>query len=205
VRADATGLAALRQLSATNFGHAVASIGTNLEASLLTVLNLAQLGMTDIWAKANSPPHGCIAERLGAHRLIFHEADMGERVAHRVTGKMMDSIEFDSGFAIAKTRAPMAAHNKTLPDSQLRQCHGIKAVGIERRHQDFIYAKADTEVKPGDHLIVAGPTARTKAFAALYRVQALGLSAASPRKYDTKRCAGAASGASLRQTSSHWR
>lgn len=61
MRADATGLAALRQLSATNFGHAVASIGTNLEASLLTVLNLAQLGMTDIWAKANSPPHGCIA------------------------------------------------------------------------------------------------------------------------------------------------
>lgn len=40
-------------------------------------------------------------------------------------------------------------------------------VGIKRRHQDFIHAKADTEVKPGDHLIVAGPTPRIKAFAAL--------------------------------------
>ena len=31
---------------------------------------------------------------------------MGERVAHLVTGKMIDFIEFDDGFAIVKTRAP---------------------------------------------------------------------------------------------------
>ena len=168
VQADATDLATLRQLSVTDFAHAVVSIGTNLEASVLTVLNLAQLGMKDIWAKANSPQHGRIAERVGAHRVVFPEADMGERVAHLVTGKMMDFIEFDDGFAIAKTRAPMEAHNKTLADSQLRQRHGITVVGIKRRHQDFIYAQADTGVKPGDHLIVAGPTPHIKAFAALY-------------------------------------
>ncbi len=168
VRADATDLAALRQLSVTDFAHAVVSIGTDLEASVLTVLNLAQLGLKDIWAKANSPQHGRIAERVGAHRVIFPEADMGERVAHLVTGKMMDFIEFDDGFAIAKTRAPMAVHNKTLTECNLRQRHGITVVGIKRRHQDFIYAQADTEVKPGDHLIVAGSTPRIKAFAALY-------------------------------------
>jgi trk system potassium uptake protein TrkA len=102
VRADATGLAALRQLSVTNLAYAVASIGTNLEASLLTVLNLAQLGMTDIWAKANSSPHGCIAERLGAHRLIFPKTDMGERVARLVTGKMMGSSSSTAALRLPK-------------------------------------------------------------------------------------------------------
>ena len=34
---------------------------------------------------------------------------MGERVAHLVTGKMIDFIEFDDGFAIVKTRAPREA------------------------------------------------------------------------------------------------
>lgn len=34
------------------------------------------------------------------------EAEMGERVAHLVTGKMMDFIQFDDNFAIVKTRAP---------------------------------------------------------------------------------------------------
>ncbi|MDP2000015.1 MAG: TrkA family potassium uptake protein [Rhodoferax sp.] len=168
VRADSTDLQALQQLSVTDFSHAVVSIGANLEASVLTVLNLAQMGMKDIWAKANSPQHGRIAERVGAHHVIYPEADMGERVAHLVTGKMMDFIEFDDGFAIAKTRAPMETHNRTLAVSNVRKKHGITVVGIKRSHQDFIHAKPDTEVKPGDHLILAGPTPLIKQFAALY-------------------------------------
>lgn len=168
VKADSTELQALQQLSVTDFSHAVVSIGANLEASVLTVLNLAQMGMKDIWAKANSPQHGRIAERVGAHHVIYPEADMGERVAHLVTGKMMDFIEFDDGFAIAKTRSPMESHNKTLAVSNVRKKHGITVVGIKRRHQDFIYANAETEVKPGDHMIVAGPTLLIKKFAALY-------------------------------------
>ena len=168
VHADSTDMNALRQLGALDFSHAVVSIGSNLEASILTILNLNQLGVKDIWAKANDTQHGRIAERVGAHHVVYPEAQMGERVAHLVTGKMMDFIEFDDGFAIAKTRAPMEAHNKTLAECNLRQRHGITVVGIKRRHQDFIYAKADTEVKPGDHLIVAGPTPRITAFAALY-------------------------------------
>lgn len=168
VKADSTELKALQQLSVTDFSHAVVSIGANLEASVLTVLNLAQMGIKDIWAKANSPQHGRIAERVGAHHVVYPEADMGERVAHLVTGKMIDFIEFDDGFAIAKTRAPMETHNKPLSQSDVRKRHGITVVGIKRRHLDFIYAKAETEIKPGDHLIVAGPTRMVERFAALY-------------------------------------
>ncbi len=50
----------------------------------------------------------------------------------------------------------------------LRTKHGITVVGIKRRHQDFIYAKPETEVKPGDHLVVAGPTALIEKFACLF-------------------------------------
>ena len=168
VQADATDVETLRQLGVQDFSHAVVSIGDNLEASVLTVLNLSQLGVKDIWCKANNPQHGRIAERVGAHHVVYPEADMGERVAHLVTGKMIDFIEFDDGFAIAKTRAPMETHGKTLAQSDVRKRHGITVVGIKRRHEDFVYAKADTGVKPGDHLIVAGPTRMVERFAALY-------------------------------------
>lgn len=168
VQADATDPETLRQLSVIDFPHAVVSIGNHLEASVLTILNLSQLGVKDIWAKAIDQQHGRIAERVGAHHVVYPEADMGERVAHLVTGKMIDFIEFDDGFAIAKTRAPMETHGKTLTQSAVRQRHGVTVVGIKRRHLDFIYAKADTEVRPGDHLIVAGPTRQVERFAALY-------------------------------------
>ena len=63
---------------------------------------MERLGVKDIWAKANDTQHGRIAERVGAHHVIYPKEQMGKRVAHLVTGKMIDSIEFDDGFAIAK-------------------------------------------------------------------------------------------------------
>jgi trk system potassium uptake protein len=166
VQADATDLEALKQLGVQDFSHAVVSIGQNLEASVLTILNLSQMGIRDIWAKANSTQHGRIAERVGAHHVVYPEFDMGQRVAHLVTGKMIDFIEFEDGFAIAKTRAPQETHGKVLSDSNVRQRHGVTVVGVKRRHQDFIYARPETMLQAGDLLIIAGPTKAIERFSA---------------------------------------
>jgi len=167
VEADSTNSDTLRELGVSDFAHAVVGIGTDIEASVLTVLALDELGVRDIWAKATSSKHGRILERTGAHHVIYPEATMGERVAHIVTGKMIDFIEFDDGFAIAKTNAPRAAHGKTLSESALRTHHGITVIGLKRTGTDFTYAKADTIVEAGDILIVSGTTSRVESFAAL--------------------------------------
>lgn len=166
VQADATDPEALKQLGAADFKHAVVGIGQDLEASVLTISNMSLMGIKDIWAKANNRQHGRIAERLGAHHIVYPEFEMGERVAHMVTGKMIDFIEFEDGFAIAKTKAPREAHGRTLTESAVRTKHGVTVVGVKRRHQDFIYAREDTVVQPGDLLIVAGPTKAIERFAA---------------------------------------
>ena len=157
----------LRQLGVAEFGRAVVGIGNDVEASVLTVLALEELGMPDIWAKATTIKHGRILERTGAHHVVYPEAAMGERVAHLVTGKMIDFIEFDDGFAIAKTDAPRESHGKTLSESELRSRYGVTVVGVKRAKADFTYAKADTIVESGDILIVSGPTAQVEKFAAL--------------------------------------
>lgn len=166
VQADATDEETLRQLGAADFPHAVVSIGHHLEASVLTILNLSQLGHKDIWAKANTAAHGRIAERVGAHHVVYPEADMGVRVAHLVTGKMMDFIEFSDGFAIAKTGAPRETHGKALSESNVRQRYRVTVVGIKRPRQDFIYATAQTIIESGDHLLVTGQTPDVERFAA---------------------------------------
>jgi trk system potassium uptake protein TrkA len=167
VEADATDGNVLRRLSCQDFGHAVVGIGTDIEASVLTVLGLAELGVPDIWAKATSANHGRILERTGAHHVVLPEAAMGERVAHMVTGKMIDFIEFDDGFAIVKTRAPLEAAGKTLEQSALRRKYGVTIVGIKRPKTDFTYARPETVVEAGDLIIVSGPTMLVQKFAAL--------------------------------------
>lgn len=165
VQANTTNVETLRQLNVGSFQHGVVAIGSDLEASVLSVLALSELGVPDIWAKAVSDRHGKILERTGAHHVVYPEVTMGERVAHLVTSKIIDFIEFDDDFAIAKTRAPADVLNKTLAESELRRVYNVTIVGIKRPGEDFTYGRPDTIVRPGDLLIVAGPTREVEAFA----------------------------------------
>jgi len=166
-QADSTSVEALRQLGVQELAHAIVGIGGNIEANVLTVLALQEIGVKDIWARAISDKHETILKRLGIQNVINLEATMGERVAHLVTGKMIDFIEFDDGFAIVKTRAPQEAIGKTLAQSALRSKHGVTIVGVKSPKTDFTYARPDTSVNPDDLLIVAGETRAVERFAAL--------------------------------------
>lgn len=167
VQADATDTDAMRQLGVPDFSRAVVGIGTNLETSVLTVLTLTEIGVTEIWAKATSVKHGKILSQVGARHVIYPESEMGERVAHLITGRMLDYIEFDDGFAIAKVRAPNEAVGKTLAEIGLRSKWGVTVVGTKLPGQDFTYARPETVVPPGCILIVAGDTKKVEQFAAV--------------------------------------
>ncbi|MBB5802708.1 trk system potassium uptake protein TrkA [Saccharothrix ecbatanensis] len=165
--ADTTDETALRQLGVPDFQRAVVAIGTDLEASILTTALLADFGIPNIWAKATSRQHGRILGRIGAHHVVLPEHDMGERVAHLVTGRMLDYIEFEDDYAMVKTVAPAQAVGVPLGQSRLRSLHGVTVVAIKRPGHDFTYAAADTVVQEGDILIVAGRTNQVELFADL--------------------------------------
>ena len=165
VQADATNENIMLQLGVADFSHAIVGIGSDLAGSLMTIMVLTELGIKDIWVKAMSPEHGQIAQRIGAHHVIFPEADMGERVAHQITGRLMDFIEFEDGFAIAKINAPDLTHHKTLAEAHVRSRFGVTVVGVKRMNQDFEHALGDTRILPGDLLIVSGPTKKIELFA----------------------------------------
>ncbi|MBA0125482.1 TrkA family potassium uptake protein [Haloechinothrix sp. YIM 98757] len=165
--ADSTDPDALRQLGVHHFKRAVVSIGADLEASILTTSLLADFGIPNIWAKALSRQHARILERVGAHHVVLPEHDMGERVAHLVMGRMLDYIEFEDDYALVKTVAPAEAVGRPLGESQLRSKYGVTVVSIKRRGEGFTYATAETVVRRGDLLIVAGKSAETEKFAEL--------------------------------------
>ena len=164
VAADSTDTESLRQIGAEQFDVAVVGIGTDLEASVLTVLSLLDLGVDEVWAKAISGKHAAILERVGATHVIRPESQMGKRVAHLVTGTMTDFVEFD-GFAIARTSVPEDFIGKTLKDTGLRQEYGVTIVAVKSGTTDFEYAGADTVVQRGDELVVSGPVKKVERFA----------------------------------------
>jgi trk system potassium uptake protein TrkA len=165
VEADSTSFDALNQLGVGEFRIAVVGIGTSIEASVLTCANLVDLRVPQIWGKALTNAHGKILERIGVHHVIYPEHDAGERVAHLVTGRLMDYIEFDDGFAIVKMRPPKETHGFTLVEAKVRQKYGVTVVGVKSPGEDFTYAVADTRVTPHDVLIVSGHVELIERFA----------------------------------------
>ena len=157
----------MRQLGVHQFQRAVVGIGTDLEASILTTSVLVDFEIPHIWAKAVSRQHGRILERVGAHHVVLPEHEMGERVAHLVTGRMLDYIEFEDDYAMVKTRAPEEAVGVPLGQSRLRSKYGVTVVGVKRSGEGFTYATADTVVNRGDVLILAGRTTEVEQVADL--------------------------------------
>ncbi|MDT0327613.1 potassium channel family protein [Nocardiopsis lambiniae] len=165
VIADATDDEALRQVGAAQFQRAVVAIGTHLEESILATSQLVDLGVPDIWAKAISRRHGRILEQVGAHHVVLPEHDMGERVAHLVSGRMLDYVELEEGFSLGKTKAPKELLGRPLRETKVRQKYGITVVSVKRINSPFTYATEETVLQKGDVIVVAGRTEDVELFA----------------------------------------
>lgn len=166
IEADATNPEALDQLGARDFEVAVVGVGTSLEGSVLITGNLVDLGTPQIWAKAISAEHGRILQRIGAHHVVYPEFDAGERVAHLVSGKMLDYIEFEDDFTIVKMRPPREVQGFTIGESRITRRYGITVIGVKPPGQPFVYATDETRIDPADLLIVCGDTTLLERFAA---------------------------------------
>jgi len=167
VQADARQLDALRQIGAQDFSIAVVAVGSSIEASVLITANLVDLKIQQIWAKAISKSHGKILARIGANHVIYPEAEAGERVAHLVSGRMLDFIEFDDDFAIVKMYPPKPIRGIPLSESQVRRKYGITVVGVKSPGKDFTYATPETLLSNHDLIIVSGQSTAIEKFAAL--------------------------------------
>ncbi|MFI6128132.1 potassium channel family protein [Micromonospora sp. NPDC051141] len=167
VQADATEEAALRQLGVADLGRAVVAIGASVEASVLTVLALTELGVPQIWARATSEKHAKILHSVGAHHVVFPEAETGERVAHLIVSRMLDFIEFGDDFAIAKVRVPAPLVGRALRELSPHDRYGVRVVGAKLPGQPFRYAGPETVLAPESVLIVEGSITQVQRFAAL--------------------------------------
>ncbi|MGD8202210.1 potassium channel family protein [Ornithinimicrobium sp. W1679] len=169
VQADATDGEAMRQLGIADVDAAVVAIGSDIEASVLAVITLVEAGVPEIYAKAITRKHGKILTGIGAHHVIYPELIMGQRVAHMVTGGLQDYLEFDDGFAIARSAAPPQTWDQDLATSALRTRHRITVVGVKRAVEGFVYAVPETVIRAGDDLVLAGRTEDVERFTALTR------------------------------------
>ncbi len=169
VQGDARNIDALTQVGAQDFQVAVVAVGSLIEASVLITANLVDLKVPQIWAKAVSQSHGKILARVGANHVIYPEREAGERVAHLVSGHMLDFIRFDDDFVLVKMFPPKFVRGVSLAESGVRTKYHVTIGGVKSPARPFHYAEANTVVTNHDLIIVSGTNENVERFASLER------------------------------------
>jgi trk system potassium uptake protein len=163
---DATDERAMRAAGIKDVDVAVVSIGEDIESSLLVVTLVRELGINNIVAKAVTPLHGRILEKLGVTRVVFPEREMAVRIAHSlVVPNVIDYIELSNEFSIVEVPAPPEFVGKTLREIGLRSRFGLTTIAIKHtkagdKQFTNIAPGPDDVVQTGDVLSLLGSNER---------------------------------------------
>jgi len=160
VVADSTRKKQMASLPLNKVDSVVVCIGEDLEASLLTVLNLKELGVKHIIAKSSSPAHTVILEKLGVSDIFHPERDMAISLAERMNRpNMLDYLPFMEGFSIIELARPEKFIGKTLKDLSLTKKYGVQVIAIRDplETEPKLGNLADYVLQERDVLFIIGP------------------------------------------------
>lgn len=156
--ADGTDREALEQIGFKELDQVVVSTGDSMEASILVVLNLQDLGIDKIWVKAVSAQHEKVLKRLGVHFVIFPERFVAQQIAHRMAVPgLLDYLGLGEDVVVREVRVDKW-NGKTLRDLDLTNRNSVQVVAFKKNGDEtfsFI-PKADTALTTGDTLAILG-------------------------------------------------
>ncbi|NLB61512.1 MAG: TrkA family potassium uptake protein [Clostridiales bacterium] len=147
---------AIKDAGILNCDTAIVCIGEHIEGSILATLNLVSLGVKRVIAKATSPEHGQILEKLGAE-VVYPEHDMAIRLAKRLLSDfILDSIALDDNVEVAEIKISSKLENRTVFNSEIRKKYGLNIIVIVHEGKVITDIAPEYKFAIGDKIMVIG-------------------------------------------------
>ncbi|TET73587.1 MAG: TrkA family potassium uptake protein [Candidatus Aminicenantes bacterium] len=159
VHMDAADKENLQALGIKDMDVVIVSLGPEMEASILTVLYLNEMGTKRIVAKALTEDHAKILESVGATETIYPEKDMAIKTALKLScPNVLEYLPLISGFGIQEIAPPEKFIGKNLRELDLRNKYGIQVIAIKELipEKTTFVPKADFVLKDSDILVIMG-------------------------------------------------
>jgi trk system potassium uptake protein TrkA len=168
VRLDSTDIDALKAQGLDKIDVAIVGMGQaghGFEAAILTVVNLKQLGVPLIYARAENLTAGQVFLAVGATEIVYPEIETAQRWGYKlIAPHIEEKIDFAPGYSLARLKAPDSFNGQTIMELQLRQKYNINLVAVKRgenaadEEKDAVInvPMPSTIIYSDDILIVAG-------------------------------------------------
>ena len=157
MQCDVTHVSQLRVAGLADCDIVFVCMGSHLEESALAIINLKELGVPYIIAKAKNKRFMQVFSELGADKVVRPEKEMGEQVAKSVLGNnIIEIIDFDKNYSIVEIPTPEKWIGKTLMELELRKRYEINVIAIRSVGQEQlnISPEPDYALRRNDHLFV---------------------------------------------------
>ena len=150
--ADITDIDALRALSLGEVDVAVVATA-DLEASVLAMMNLKQLEVDVVYAKARSDRHARMLRLLGAQRVIRPERDGAERFAHIIrVASATDFLPLTPSYGIGVFPVPATWVGQTI-ERALERAGSRRLIALVRGDEVLLNPVMSERVEVGDRFV----------------------------------------------------
>lgn len=139
-----------------NCDTVIVGIGETIDIGILATLNIIQLGVKKVIAKAITPEQGCVLEKIGAE-VVYPEKEMAIRLAKRlVSPKTMEYISLSEEIDITEILLSEKVNNITVAGLNIRKDFGLNIIAIKHNDKIITEITPDTVLYTNDNIVVIG-------------------------------------------------
>jgi trk system potassium uptake protein TrkA len=176
VTLDSTDIRSLQAQNVQEMDAAIVAIGENFEATVLTSLNLLDLGVPRVIVRSNGDHQQRILSSLGIQEILTPESEVASIVSERLIHPNIGGfLELPDDYEIAEIHAPQNCIGRTLGSIDLTNRYELRLITIRRKFsaekegeldQEHIIGvpKADMVIQDTDTLVVFGTLSGVKRF-----------------------------------------
>ncbi|NJO02476.1 MAG: TrkA family potassium uptake protein [Bacteroidia bacterium] len=150
VSLDATDQKVLEAQNIQDIDAVVVAIGEDFEALLMATVQLMELGVERIIARAANDQQRMILEKLGIKEILSPEEEVGRTLAKMLLNPNIKSfLPLPDGYEIVEINTPKRAADKTVSEIDLRRKYNLNLITIKRIFDE----SKDGKIVQTEHII----------------------------------------------------
>ncbi len=177
VALDSTNIRALRSQNIEQMDSVFVAIGENMESLLLTTVNLLEINIKRIIARAVSEEQKIILSKLGVQEIISLEEEISKNIAENLMNPTFQGIlHLTDNHIIVEIQVPLKIAYRTVAQSEFQSTYSIKLIAVKRVYEEIVEQErievrhilpqidVNTIIQPTDILVVLGKTSDIEQF-----------------------------------------
>ena len=155
VIADLTNPDDIKGIGLEDIDIVVVAMGSDLTASIMSIMVSKELGVKHVIAKASDERMGSILSKVGADRILYPEEESGSRTARILTSdNFMEFFDIDDNLCLLEMKPKKEWVGKTLMELNLRKMYKINVVAIKGHNGMKSYIDPTRKLEENNNLLV---------------------------------------------------